>query len=120
MKIKSSYCKNFYSDRLSETKHKEIYSLAQLLLTQKNYLSTIVNNNLFFYLKLKKQEFQKETLPLLKGKVNSNFVKALQDDVYTKYTNKFEAIKNKIRFNTIKHEVSYYKKNTTKHKKSDV
>ena len=120
MKIKSSYCKNFYSDRLSKTKHKEIYSLAQLLLTQKNYLSTIVNNNLFFYLKLKKHEFQKETLPLLKGKVNSHFVKALQDDVYTTYTNKFEVIKNKIRFNTIKHEVSYYKKNTTKHKVGDV
>ena len=120
MKIKNSYCKNFYSDRLSKTKHKEIYSLAQLLLTQKNYLSTIVNNNLFFYLKLKKHEFQKETLPLLKGKVNSHFVKALQDDVYTTYTNKFEAIKNKIRFNIIKHEVSYYKKNTTKHKAGDV
>jgi hypothetical protein len=60
MKIKSTYCKSFYSDRLSNTKYQEIHSFAQNLIILKNYLSAIVNKNLTFYLSLKKHEFQKK------------------------------------------------------------
>ena len=85
MKIKITCAKSFYSDRLSNTKYQEIHSFAQNLIIQKNYLSAIVNKNLTFYLSLKKHEFQKNTLPLLKDKVNSHFVKQLQDEVYVDY-----------------------------------
>ena len=80
MKIKITCAKSFYSDRLSNTKYQEIHSFAQNLIDQKNYLSAIVNKNLTFYLSLKKHEFKKNTLPLLKDKVNSHFVKQLQDE----------------------------------------
>ena len=103
MKIKSTYCKSFYSDRLSNTKYQEIYSFAQNLIIQKNYLSAIVNKNLTFYLSLKKHEFQKNTLSLLKDKVNSHFVKQLQDDVYVSYTNRLEQIERSI-FSTLQLE----------------
>ena len=82
MKIKSTYCKSFYSDRLSNTKYQKIYSFAQNLIIHKNYLYAIVNKNLTSYLSLHKYNFQQKTLPLLKGKVNSNFVIQLQDNVY--------------------------------------
>ena len=103
MKIKSTYCKSFYSDRLSNTKYQEIYSFAQNLIIHKNYLSAIVNKNLTSYLSLHKYKFQQKTLPLLKGKVYSNFVIQLQDDVHVSYTNRLEQIERSI-FSTLQLE----------------
>ena len=121
MKIKSTYCKSFYSDRLSNTKYQEIHSFAQNLIDQKNYLSAIVNKNLTFYLSLKKHEFQKNTLPLLKNKVNSHFVKQLQDDVYVSYTNRFAQIERSIYFKQIyDYRFIYYTRNSKHHKKGEL
>ena len=121
MKIKSIYAKSFYSDRLSNTKYQEIHTFAQNLINQKNYLSTIVNNNLTSYLCLTKYEFYKNTLPLLKSKVNSHFVKQLQEDVYIAYINRFEQIVNRLNFKQIyDYRFIYYARNSKHHKKGEL
>ena len=77
MKVLSHFHKNFYSDRLSKTKYNEFYSLALRIYAVKNYLSCLVNNNLYNSLNMTKIGFQKHYLPFVKNLINSNFVKQI-------------------------------------------
>ena len=61
MKIKSTYCKSFYSDRLSNTKYQKIYSFAQNLIIQNMYIKKHSNfTKSAFSLKLVSSKFTLE------------------------------------------------------------
>ena len=112
MKVKSRYSRSFYSDGLSDTKYREIHALAISIRDAKNKISGIVNQNLFYYLDMSKYQFQAEMLPLVKNRINSNFVKQLLNDVYVAYQNKFKNIKHRLKFQHIKeYSFTYYKRN---------
>ena len=120
MKVKSHFHKHFYSDRLSKTKQNEFYSLALRIYTVKNYLSCLVNKNLADSLNMTKIEFQKHYLPFIKNLINSNFVKQIEDDVFTSYQGKFEAIKKKIEFKQIyDYKFTFHTRSSKYHKKGD-
>ena len=120
MKIQSIYSKSFYSDRLSDTKHQEIYAFAVYLNKIKNEISQEVNSNLLFYLDMSKFDFQKYLLPEIKDKVVSNFTIQLLHDIYTAYQNKFDGINRKIKFEQIyDYQINLYKKKTKEHKAGD-
>lgn len=111
MKVKSRYSRSFYSDGLSDTKYREIHALAMSIQEAKNEISKTVNNNLFHYLEMDKHQFQKETLPLVKNKISSHFVKQLLDDVYVAYQNKFNNVKRRLKFQHIsEYYFNYYKR----------
>ena len=112
MKVDSRYSRSFYSDGLSDTKYREIHALAISIRDAKNKISGIVNQNLFYYLDMSKYQFQAEMLPLVKNRINSNFVKQLLNDVYVAYQNKFKNIKHRLKFQHIKeYSFTYYKRN---------
>ena len=120
MKISSRYSKSFYSYKLSDTKFNEVYDFARYLREIKNELSAEVNKNLFYFLDMKKHEFQKVMLPLVRGRISSHFVKQMSDDIFVMYQNKIEAIKRKLKFEMVQdYHFVYYKRETKKHSKGD-
>ena len=118
MLVKSRYSKSFQSDLLTQHKYDELKNLAALLLNTRNEISLIVNKNALQYLDYSKHQFQSMMLPTIKHKVHSNFTKQLCDDVFVAYENRFEHIKDKMRFEVVTAiKFEYYKRNTKNKKK---
>lgn len=121
MNIASHYAKSFYSDKLTRHKYDEMLALAHKLRDVRNQLSNVVSLDQLFYLELSGNDFQKTMLPLIKESVHSNFTKQACDDVYTAYQNRFEQIKERMRFlGSIRIEYERYRRDTHKHKKGDL
>lgn len=121
MEIESRYSRSFFSDRLSDTKYREIYDLALSLNKIKNEVSQKVNSDLLHYLGMSSFDFQKEINPLIRDRVKSHFTKYLMDDVYTAYQNKFESIQKKLEFKQIyDYQFVFYQRNTKDHQKGDL
>jgi len=92
---------SFYSDRLSDSKLKEITDFAVLCRHIKNELSEVVNKDPLRYIQMSKFDFQKEFRELVKSNIPSSFYIQLMDDVYLSYSNKFDQIKNKFVFKKV-------------------
>lgn len=121
MNIASHYAKSFYSNKLTRHKYDEMLALAYKLREVRNQLSRIVSLNQQFCLELSGHDFQKTMLPLIKESVHSNFTKQACDDVYTAYQNRFEQIKERMRFlGSIRIDYERYKRDTHQHKKGDI
>ena len=111
---------SFYSDRLTERKHRLLKKQAESLRDVRNELSLLVNSDLMKYLSMSKIDFQKAMLPLIKDRVHSNFTKQVCDDVFNHYQNRFSAIQKRMMFEKVKSlEMTFYKRNTKKNQKGD-
>lgn len=120
MILQSQYSKSFLSDHLTESKYSELRMQAMSLNVIRNELSLRVSADIMKYLKMSKIDFQKLMLPSIKDRIHSNFTKQLCDDVLIVYQNRFDAIKNKMRFERVKSiEFTFYKRDTRNKKKGD-
>lgn len=121
MNIEGKYSISFYSDRLSDSKLKEITDFAILYRDVKNEISVTFNSDLLKYINMSKFDFQKEFLGIVKDRISSSFYHQLIDDVFISYSNKIDRIKKKIVFKFIsdlKYEL--HEKDTKKHRKGKI
>ena len=95
MKVPSLYSISFHSDQLASAKHRKIKQIATELLELRNKLSIWTQEHLLDCVKLSRFGYLKATNSLV-NHISSNFYPALQVDVYTAYSNRFNAIKHKM------------------------
>jgi transposase len=121
MIIQSKYTKIFKSNDMTRLKYDELYDFAVLIRNHKNIVSQYVNNNLLKYLDYSKLTFLKEMRCFYKNAIPSSFDAQLYTDVYTAYQNKFTAIQQKLKFETVTFQgFEFYKRDNKKHKKGDL
>src|ERR1039457_1220140 len=109
---------SFYSDNLNKEKCDILYNKAILIRDFKNELSLKISNDLLYYLDKSKFDVLKEFNTQIEG-LSGQDIQHTIDDVFTAYQNKFAIINSKIKFNLIKHQIIYYKKNTKTNNKGD-
>ena len=120
MLINSKFTKSFISDRISNSKYKELHDYAIVLNDHKNLVSNDVCSNLGFYMNLSTFDFIKHFRAKHYGVISSNFDKHLYHDIFTCYENKFKAIQNKIGFENIRFiGFEYYSRKTKDKQKGD-
>jgi transposase len=121
MIIDSKYTKAFKSNNLTHLKYDELLGLARLVREHRNAVSAHVNQHLLQYLDYSKFQFLKEMRAMFNGSISSSFDAQLYTDVYTAYQNKFTAIQQKLKFETVTFQgFELYKRDNKKHKKGDL
>lgn len=117
MIINSKYTKSFVSNDLTRLKYDELYHFAIILRDHKNTVSECVNNNFKKYIDYKRLDFLKEMRAVYYGAMPSSFDYQLYGQVYDSYQNKFDSVKNNLKFETIHYICcETYKRTTKKHK----
>lgn len=120
MIIDSKYTRIFHSNDLTRQKYNELYDFAVLIRNHKNEVSQYINDNLLYFLKYNKFQFLKEARERFKHSIPSSFDAQLYTQVFTCYENKFDAIQNRLKFESITFkEIEFYKRNSKKHNKGD-
>ena len=120
MEIDSKFTKIFRSDNLTKTKYDELLEFAQNLLSIKQTLSVEVNDNLFFFLDMKKMEFVTYMRKAHQNLIPSCFDKHVYDQIHDCYSNRTKAVKHLLKFESISYKKCLkYKRDTKKHKKGD-
>ena len=115
----SIYSKRFVSNNITAQKYGELYAVAEKIRKHKNKISQYVCENIEDYLDISTFSFLKEMRS--KHKVlPSSFDKQAYEDVIVAYANKFEAIKRKLTFESIRYVCcEVYKRDTKNAKKGD-
>ena len=117
----SIFAISFVSHNLSKTKQNEIKRIAKIILSCRNELSEIVQNDLLKYLNMSKLEFFNYFNPMFKSRLSGHFIKLMMEDVYDGYQKRSDSINNKIKFELVTEiNVEFYKRNTKYKKKGDV
>ena len=120
MLIQSKYDKSFRSDNLTNKKYEQLVNFAMQLRDYRNDLSELVSSDLLFFLQFKKLEFLTYIRKNFEEKLHSNFDVHQIVDVFTCYQNKFDAIKRKLTFQSVRYICcETYKRNTKGNKKGD-
>jgi putative transposase len=120
MQQESTYSISFYSTGLNQTKYNMLYAKAVKIRDFKNELSKLLCADPVLIQNFSKFNFFKKYNTQIDGLVGRELQPALSD-VYTKYQNKFNQLNSKISFKVqSKINITYYKKDTKKNKKSDV
>ena len=118
--VSSVYSASFYSDGLASAKHRRIKDVCAELLKLKNKLSIWTQERLLECVRLKKHEYCTLTQPLV-SHISSHFYKALKEDVYTAYSNRFDAIKKRMsRDIKVYVKTEYYKRDCKGGKKGAI
>ena len=117
----SVFAISFVSHNLSKTKQNEIKRIAKIILSCRNELSEIVQDDLLKYLNMSKFEFFNYFNPMFKSRLSSHFIKLMMEDVYDGYQKRSDSINNKIKFQLVTDiNVEFYKRNTKYNKKGDI
>lgn len=118
---------SFYSKDININKYNAFKAKAEQIRDYKNCLSQEISGNLFKYLEMSKFDmvkmFGNSSTPLLTSKdlIYSVELQKVVEDVLTCYSNKFDAIKNKMSFKLQKDfKVFYYKRKSGRNKKGDI
>ncbi len=121
MEVKSKFAKVFKSNGLTRVKYDEICAFANIVRNHKNTVSRLVNANLLKYLEYDKYSFVTEMRGSFKDYVPSSFDKQLYSQVFDCYQNKFDGIKMKLRFDSIRFcGFELYRRNTKNNRKGDL
>ncbi|MBP5722372.1 MAG: transposase [Bacteroidales bacterium] len=115
----STYSKRFQSNNLTVQKYGELYDIALKIRNLKNEVSQYVCEHIEDYVDMNKFTFVTE----MRSKYNvlpSSFDKQVYEDIIVAYANKFEAIKRKLTFESIRYVCcEVYKRDTKNRKKGD-
>ena len=113
------YAKRFVSNNLTAQKYGELHAVAEKIREHKNEISQYVCEHIEEYIDVSTFSFLKEMRS--KHKVlSSSFDKQAYEDVIVAYTNKFDTIKQKLTFESIRYICcEVYKRDTKNRKKGD-
>src|SRR5574344_1923491 len=108
----SKYTKSFVSNDIDLFKYNKIKDIATDLLMYKNEISSIVHDNLLFYMNMSKFDFITIFTNYYKNEdIKAPFKQELFMDVYTMYRNRQDVILNNVKFKRPKRTIYYNPEN---------
>ena len=115
----SIFSKRFVSNNITAQKYGELHAVAEKIREHKNEISQYVRENIEDYLDISTFSFLKEMRSKHKVLLSS-FDKHAYEDVIVAYANKFDTIKRKLTFESIRYVCcEVYKRNGKNYKKGD-